>query len=238
MEDAAFPALRIEPQQIATRLLVSAQEERRQLVEQLKHGAPLGRRMHRNTRQTLRVYYRRGLIDRPPAERKIQDVRYDYADPDARDLYDSIQRYVERRFQELEDERPGKGFVMTIYRRRAASSPLALRRSLERRRHGLEQVARGAAAEVVGELEVSDQQDIDELLGESRAQKIPSSLPENPNVARQELRDVESLLERLNALTRGDSKLEEFMRPSSRHRRWTTVSRILRIHGHHRVPAG
>jgi len=80
-------------------------------------------------------------------------------------VYDSIQEYVERRFEQLERERPGKGFVMTVYRRRAASSPLALRRSLERRRSGLELVARGAAADSADDLEASDQQDIDELLG-------------------------------------------------------------------------
>src|SRR5206468_12112542 len=176
-EDAAFPALPVRPPQLATRLLIGAQGERRQLARRLRNGAPLGRRMHRNTRQTLRAYYRRGLIQRPPAERKIQDVRYDFVDPDERDLYDSIQTYVERRFQELEAERPGKGFVMTVYRRRAASSPLALRRSLERRQHGLNLVARGAVSDIVDDLEASDQQDIDELLGDSRTQRIPSSLP-------------------------------------------------------------
>ncbi|MDP9226191.1 MAG: SNF2-related protein, partial [Actinomycetota bacterium] len=146
-EDDAFPELPLKPAQLPMRLLVGTQDERRQLAARLRDGAPLGRRMHRNTRQTLRVYYERGLIDRPPAARKIQDVRYEFADPDERNVYDSIQTYVERRFEELEAERPGKGFVMTVYRRRAASSPLALRRSLQRRRHGHEMVARGAVAE-------------------------------------------------------------------------------------------
>jgi superfamily II DNA or RNA helicase len=209
--DDQFAPLPVESTQLASRLLVAPQAERRTLATQLRRGAPLGRRMHRNTRHTLRAYYRHGLIDRPPAERRIQDVRYDFADPDERALYDAIQTYVERRFEELERERPGKGFVMTVYRRRAASSPLALRRSLERRRSGLELVARGAAAEAIDDLEASDQQDIDELLG-GRGLRVPSSLPDDPVVARQELRDVERLLERLDRLTRGDSKLEEFMR--------------------------
>jgi hypothetical protein len=73
-------------------------------------------------------------------------------------------------------------------------------------------LARGAAADEADDLEASDQQDIDELLGGSRAQKVPSSLPEDPAVARLELRDVERMLQRLNSLTRGDSKLEHFMR--------------------------
>ncbi|MDP9223366.1 MAG: SWF/SNF helicase family protein, partial [Actinomycetota bacterium] len=64
----------------------------------------------------------------------------------------------------------------------------------------------------VDDLEASDQQDIDELLGGARAQRIPSSLPDDPAVAKQELRDVERILQRLNALSRGDSKLVEFIR--------------------------
>ena len=211
-EDTLFPALPVQPLQLPNRLFVARQAERRALVTALRNGTPLGRRMHRNTRQTLREYFRRGLIDRPPAERTIQDVRYEFEDHEERDLYNGVQKYVERRFQELEEERPGKGFVMTVYRRRAASSPMALRRSLERRKQGLERVARGAAAEAADDLEASDQQDIDELLGASRSQKIPSSLPEDPVTARLELRDVERLLISVNSLHRGDSKLAEFMR--------------------------
>ncbi len=211
--DDQFGPLRVEAAQLPTRLFVAPQAERRAIAEELRKGAPLGRRMHRNTRQTLRAYYQQGLIDRPPAERCIQDVRYDFADPDERAVYDAIQMYVDRRFEELEHERPGKGFVMTVYRRRAASSPLALRRSLERRRSGLEMVARGAAADAPDDLESPDQQDIDELLGDARGPHVPSSLPEDPVTARRELRDVERLLDQLSALTGGDdSKLEHFMR--------------------------
>ncbi len=210
-DDDAFPELPVAPAQLPTRLLVGSQDERRGLVRRLRDGAPLGRRMHRNTRATLRLYYQHGLIDRPPAERRIQDVRYEFADPDERGVYDSITTYVNRRFEEPEAERPGKGFVVTGYRRRAASSPLALRRSLEQRQHGLEMVARGAAGDVADGLEASDQQDFDELLGGARSPRA-SSLPDDPAVARQELGDVRRILERLNALTRGDSKLEQFMR--------------------------
>jgi Helicase conserved C-terminal domain len=211
-EDEAFPDLPIGRSELPTRLLAGGRDERSQLVKLLRDGAPLGRRMHRNTRQTLRAYYKLGLIERPPSERRIQDVRYEFADPDERDVYDGVQTYVDSRFQELEAERPGKGFVMTVYRRRAASSPIALRCSLERRRHGLEMVARGAAADALDDLDTSDQQDIDELLGGLRAARLASSLPDNPVVARQELRDVMRLLQHLNALTQGDSKLEHFMR--------------------------
>ena len=209
-QDPAFPSLSVAVPQIPTKLLAGSSEDRRRLVAQLRSKAPLGRRMHRNTRQTLHAYHRLGLLEKPPAKRHIQDVRYDFADPDERALYEGIQSYVERRFAELEAERPGKGFVMTVYRRRAASSPLALRRSLERRKHGLEVVARGAAADALDELEASDRQDMDEALTEFRSQRGQTSLPEDPKVATLELRDVALLLERLDQLQHGDSKFEQF----------------------------
>ena len=47
-------------------------------------------------------------------------------------LYQRIEEYIRDHYQKYEAERKGLGFVMTVYRRRAASSPLALRRSLQR----------------------------------------------------------------------------------------------------------
>jgi superfamily II DNA or RNA helicase len=208
--DPAFPALPIVSMQLPVRLLTGSRAERADLAVRLRNGAPLGRRMHRNTRQTLQSYYRQGILDRPPANRSIQDIRYDFAAPDEREVYDGVQEYVERRFKELEEERPGKGFVMTVYRRRAASSPIALQRSLERRRVGLERVVKGAAVDPVEDLEASDRQDLDELLGDVRGPRVPSSLPDNPVVARLEQRDVEALLRQLAQLKGRDSKLERF----------------------------
>lgn len=210
--DSSFPALPAEPEHLPTKLFVAPGAERGRITRALRDGAPLGRRMHRNTRATLRTYFAMGLIDRPPADRAIQDVSYDFATVEEREVYDGVQTYVERRFAQLEAERPGKGFVMTVYRRRAASSPMALERSLERRRHGLELVIKGAAASQVDEIEASDQQDLDELIGAERTMRLPSSLPEDPVVARSELRDVTRLLERLRALQGRDSKLEHFAR--------------------------
>lgn len=208
--DPSFPPLPVTFGELPTRLLAAPSAERRELATMLRLGAPLGRRMHRNTRKTLQTYFEMGYLQRPPAKRRIQDVQYDFDRLDERDVYDGVQTYVERRFQELERERPGKGFVMTVYRRRAASSPMALRRSLERRRHGLELVARGAAADQVEEIEASDQQDLDEFLGSASGARLSSSLPDDPVVAKQELRDVEGLLRQLAALQGRDAKRDKF----------------------------
>lgn len=208
--DPLFPPLPIGLDEVPGRLLAAPARERADLARALRRGAPLGRRMHRNTRHTLRRYHERGLVKRPPATRTIQDVRFHFAMHEEREVYEGVQGYVERRFAELEQERPGKGFVMTVYRRRAASSPQALERSLVRRQQGLERVARGAVADGPAELEEADQQDLDELLDGTRTPRLPSSLPDDPVTARAELREVQRLLEKLRGLAGRDSKLERF----------------------------
>ena len=182
----------------------------------LRTEAPLARRMHRNTRRTLREYYERGLISEPPPEREVTDERFDYENEDERLLYTAIERYINRRFEELEQERPGKGFVMTIYRRRASSSPHALRRSLERRRDGLQQVVLSAPADAtVGgdefsalDLEDAGEEFVDET---GAALRVSSALPDDPEVADAELRDVEALLGRIERLAGVDTKRDVFM---------------------------
>ena len=86
--------------------------------------------MHRNTRRTLQRYYEMGLLDRPPPKRNVREDPFDFVTEDERSTYEAVKHYIDRRFEELEEQRAGKGFVMTIYRRRAASSP-GCRKSLE-----------------------------------------------------------------------------------------------------------
>src|SRR5206468_11655863 len=177
------------------------------------HGSPLARRMHRNTRKTLREYHRRGLLAAPPPMRVVVDLPYDFQPPNGpeRNLYDAVARYIEKRFEELEGERPGKGFVMTIYRRRSASSPHALKCSLERRLAGLKRVqsqkaSSGYIADTDAPAGVTDAdvpEDID-------PRSIPVSLPTNPDEAKKEATEVGALLDQLRALGATDTKRDRF----------------------------
>lgn len=81
-----------------------------------------------------------GLLDRPPPTREVKDDPFDFDTSEERAVYEAVSKYIDRRFDELENQKPGKGFVMTIYSRRAASSPVALRKSFERRATGLKAV--------------------------------------------------------------------------------------------------
>ncbi len=179
----------------------------------LRRGSPLARRMHRNTRNTLRQYHKRGLSSEQPPSREVIDRPYNYQPLDGpeRQLYDAIEKYIDKRFDELEREKPGKGFVMTIYRRRAASSPHALRQSLERRLTGLNQVVKQHATSEYMELQDEPERLIDADLPEDiDPGKIPSSLPTNPEDAKKEAHEVSSLLQRMQKLGLVDTKRDRF----------------------------
>lgn len=196
---------------LATRLQFQKPSEREALVDWLRHGSPLARRMHRNTRQTLRGYYDRGLLDAPPPARIVKDVYFEFADFAERAVYDAVGTYIERRFRELEEEKPGKGFVMTIYRRRAASSPRALLRSLERRADGLKRVeAKAAYDSTLSGTDEVDMRDLDDLGDFDLGGAVSSAYPQDPAVARRERLDVERLLDDIRDLGSKDSKRDRF----------------------------
>lgn len=174
---------------------------RQAVVRWLRDCSPLTRRMHRNTRRTLRKYFEMGLLDRPPPSRDVRDVPFDFETAEEREVYEAVTRYIDRRFNELEYQKPGKGFVMTIYRRRAASSPVALRQSLERRAAGLKAVIAQHAPDP-SILDLEDAQELEDLLNVT----LTSALPESPEEARAELVEVQELLERIAALGALDTK--------------------------------
>lgn len=194
---------------VAKRLVFAPAGQRAEVARWLRRGSPLARRMHRNTRQTLRGYYAQGLLAAPPARRNVEDCVFDFQDAAERRVYDEVTRYIERRFQELESEKPGKGFVMTIYRRRAASSYSSLQRSLMRREEGLTAVAGGRARDeyLDEDLGLLDEDEAGEIDMRGR---VSAAFPTSADVARKELNEVHGLLEHLRALGNRDSKRDFF----------------------------
>jgi superfamily II DNA or RNA helicase len=210
-DDGAFGTPPVPSGPLHMRLAGGTSAQRSTLGHWLRASAPLGRRMHRNTRMTLRRYFSEGLISRPPPHRAVQDALFVYADPRERDAYDAVTDYVDRRFRELESERFGKGFVMTVYRRRATSSPFALKKSLGRRDSGLHRVVAERATEQLLDLDPEDARDFDEFLLDDAHGPLSSALPDDPTTAAEELRDVQRLLARLNELGDVDSKFDKFL---------------------------
>lgn len=184
--------------------------QRRELADALRRCSPLVRHMHRNSRETLREYNRLGLLDREPPRRIVDDLPFDYKVAAESHLYQAVSHYIETRFGLLEHERPGKGFVMTIYRRRAASSPYSLHESLRRRREGLVRIQRRQAFDEY----LSASEDVDpidaEELGDLAGGRVPAGYPSSPQEVAKEIAEIDRLLAALDELGNQDSKRDEF----------------------------
>ena len=111
--------------------------DRRALLHKMRENAPAKRLMSRHTRDLLERYQRDGLLNARMPQRAVRSVpiRMNAAE---RDLYDGIDALVHDCYDDPRRVNPtAMGFVMTIYRRRLGSSPLAYaqtcRSLLERR---------------------------------------------------------------------------------------------------------
>ncbi|MEC4853787.1 MAG: helicase-related protein [Jaaginema sp. PMC 1079.18] len=101
-------------------------------------NTPLKDLMFRHTRDTLRQYYRRGLLERDIPTRIVQDHAIALESNREIPLYRAVSDYV-RNFYRLaqKQERKALGFLMTLYRKRLTSSFYGIRASLQRRLEGI-----------------------------------------------------------------------------------------------------
>lgn len=192
------------------RLIFADEKGMRGYASWMRKVSPLGRRMLRNGKETLQKYYRDGLLEAAPPRRIVQDIRYRYEDAREGRVYNAITDYIDSRFQALEREKRGKGFVMTVYRRRCTSSLFALEKSLLRRKEGLRQVIERGSWDPYLEDESLDWLDLEEVEGIAEGGKISSAFPEDPVVAAQELQQVEFLLSEIRELPGIDTKRDRF----------------------------
>ncbi|MGL5806669.1 MAG: helicase-related protein, partial [Xenococcaceae cyanobacterium] len=97
-------------------------------------NTPLKNLMFRHTRDTLREYYRRGILDRDIPRRIVTDNAIALEPNREIPLYQAVSDYV-RHFYKLaqKENRKALGFLMTLYRKRLTSSFYAVRESLQRR---------------------------------------------------------------------------------------------------------
>lgn len=108
-------------------------KQRGAMIAVLKSCSPIHHRMSRHTRNLLRQYFKKGLLDSPIADRKVDDKAVVLSTAE-RELYDAVEDYISTTYQAASpDKKTSVGFVMTIYRRRLASSFFALRKTLESR---------------------------------------------------------------------------------------------------------
>ncbi|MBE9215086.1 DEAD/DEAH box helicase family protein [Plectonema cf. radiosum LEGE 06105] len=100
----------------------------------LTANTPLKDLMFRHTRDTLRQYYKRGLLEKDIPIREVYDNAIALEPQREIPLYQAVSDYV-RHFYRLaqKDQRSCLGFLMTLYRKRLTSSFYAIKSSLQRR---------------------------------------------------------------------------------------------------------
>lgn len=201
-------------------------DARKRWAGHLRRATPLSARMHRHTRELLRKYHQLQIIDRPPPRRVLSDEVVAFASPAERAAYDAVGEYVRVRYDVLETERPGKGFVMVIYQRRAASSWGALRASvrsrveaLKQQREALNASRHGVTFNLGAAIDVSldDLQDL-----ELDAPDVDPALPPTVEGVDLELVELGRVQAKLDAVSNTDTKAQRLY---DRLRTWSIEGR-------------
>ncbi len=174
--------------------------ERRAAVGIVRANTPLRRLVSRHTRELLRRYFKTGMLATPIADRSVED-RFLEMTAEERALYDAVEDYIASTYNQASaKERTAVGFVMTIYRRRLASSFSALRKTLQNR---LDALAAGGPPPSAGLAEdVPDDEAVDDILDADDAERL-----EREALGGEEEADIEDLLAGIGRLP-PDSKLE------------------------------
>jgi hypothetical protein len=176
--------------------------DRKAAIALVRANTPVRRLVSRHTRELLRKYYKARKITTPIADRQVRD-EFIRMTPEERTLYEQVEDYISNTYNRASDkERTAVGFVMTIYRRRLASSFWALEETLNGH---LEAIKKGDDEKVGRGLDddVFDSEVDDELLDTDEAAAL-----EHEALTFEERSAVEDLIRRIQALP-PDSKLEK-----------------------------
>ena len=175
-------------------------EERRAALRIVQAHTPIRRLVSRHTRALLRRYFKAGTLTTPIAERSVDDRFIDMSGEE-RALYDAVEEYIASTWNQAgAAERTAVGFVMTIYRRRLASSFHALRATLRKHLDAIAEDDRGRLAG--SDEDAPDDETMDEM---PDADEIAAL--ERRALAAEEAQDVERLLDDIGRLP-PDSKLD------------------------------
>ena len=172
--------------------------EREAALALMRSQTPIRHLVSRYTRQLLRRYAQAGRLGSPIAERDVED-RFLAMTGAEQALYEAVETYIASAYDQASAaERNAVGFVMTVYRRRVASSFHALRRTFERRLAAMDEreaVLLSEAEEDAPDDETTEVLDADELERLARAA-----------LRADERSQINALLERASVLP-PDSKL-------------------------------
>lgn len=175
---------------------------RKEFLALVKRWTPVQGLISRHSRNLLRAYKRSGAMDLAIGERKVDD-RFLASTKEETALYDAVEDFISTRYSQATGaQKSAVGFVMTIYRRRLASSVAALVATLENR--------------LAGQL-----QRLDEDAAASEDDELTGDLPLDPEgleatvmtvSAAEELASIHELLEQARPLVGRDSKGAAFLK--------------------------
>ena len=114
-------------------------EIRKAFLALAKRWTPVQGLISRHSRNLLRAYKQQGSMDLAIGTRHVDD-RFLESTPHERALYDAVEDFISSQYAQASGQKKSAvGFVMTIYRRRLASSVTALVSTLEKRMAGQQQ---------------------------------------------------------------------------------------------------
>ena len=175
-------------------------EQRDRVMGLMRTRHPVAYGVHRHTRDLLRQYYKQGLITQHIPNRDPRSVWLEMS-PDESKLYEDVERYISHYYNRYEEERPGLGFVMTIYRRRLTSGLYALGESLKRRRRFLLGHWQGEYPHGFHEEDIED---------EDLTSDVSEAIQSPPVYSSEEVGEIERLLRKLDRLP-SETKLERVL---------------------------
>jgi len=169
-------------------------KDRTAALRVMRATTPVSKLVARHTRDLLRRYYRAGMISTPIADRDVRDEFIEMSQAE-RAVYEAVEDYISTTYKRAEQAdgraRTAIGFVMTVYRRRLASSFRALRCTLDARLAPLASQALDRAAEE----DVSEDETLDEVMAPDEAAAL-----EQEALQLEERRSIEELLSRARQL--------------------------------------
>ena len=173
-------------------------EERAAALALMRSWTPVRHLISRHTRELLRRYFREGMITTAIAERDVEDRFIDMTTAESA-LYDAVDDYISSTYDKSEAKiRNAVGFVMTVYRRRLASSFHALAETLRKR---LDAFNDGAGDRFGNEEDTSDDETLDHVQDVDEVEDL-----ELKSLAAEERAEIGILLAAVEALP-PDSKL-------------------------------
>jgi SNF2 family DNA or RNA helicase len=168
-------------------------DRRRAAIAIMRSNTPVNRLISRHTRELLRRYYEAGKMSSRIATRIVEDEFVSLSAAEKR-LYEAVEDYISSTYNNASQaEKNAVGFVITIYRRRLASSFAALEHTLSQRINTLK-------SRKFSQLELNEEDIADDELSDETMDIEEASQLEQKALQKEELQELEFLWQQVKQL--------------------------------------